>query len=661
MRYWMSLPVMVCAAAAAFAQTAPYAGHGAESVSPELVAKFAPPPLDKQFSRVIETMLDVRAPGLGLVSPDGEKLYFGWRITGTAQVFRLDKPKGFPIQMTGGEERTGVLAVTPDGKTLVLSRDAGGQENPGLYLQSTGGGPLTPVFQAPKVQAFLDFVSDDGRDLYFHANDVSPDSYAIYKYDLSTRTKTLVWGEKGLWEIGDHIGRGAAQKLLLVKSTGSFAREYVEFEPATGKKTPLLGAGEAVEYNAAYAAQPGELLVVTNKFRDFRALYRWKIGSDASQASFREVLAPAGNDVTDISVDQARKRIYAATNAGGYSRLVVLDAKTYAPLSLPLPGNAEQVYAGKPSQDGRFITIGIETPQAPRTSYVYDWNRKTMTQWLVPSAPEVDLATFVPAKLMSYPAKDGTKIPMFVRFPKGCAPGENPNADPCPVIVMFHGGPEAQAKPGFSPYQQMFIDAGYIMVDPNVRGSDGYGKAWLDADNGAKRLDVIGDIEDAGRFVRTQFARNGKPPRVGVMGGSYGGYATLVAMTMFAGTYDAGASVVGMSNLESFLRNTAPYRRALRVSEYGDPDRDAEALRKLSPVNYLDRVKAPLLIIQGVNDPRVPVGEAIQMHDLLEKRGVASPLILFADEGHGAARRNNAALQLGHILKFFDESLKRGG
>ena len=285
------------------------------------------------------------------------------------------------------------------------------------------------------------------------------------------------------------------------------------------------------------------------------------------------------------------------------------------------------------------MTIGVETAQAPRTSYVWDWEKKTLTQWVLPSAPEVDLSTFVPAKLMTYPAKDGTKIPMFVRFPKGCAPGENPAADPCPVVVEFHGGPEAQATPGFSPYAQLFVDAGFVFVEPNVRGSDGYGKTWLDADNGPKRLDVITDIDDAGKWIRANWGRNGKAPRVGVTGGSYGGYSTLVAMTMFAGTYDAGAAVVGISNLETFLSNTAPYRRILRITEYGDPDKDAEALRKLSPVTYLDRVKAPLLVIQGVNDPRVPVGEAIQIHDLLEKRGVSSPLILFADEGHGAAKR----------------------
>lgn len=654
----LALVSALASATAAAQDSQPYQGLGAGSVAPEVVAKFAPPPLEARYTRNIESLFDVAAPGLGIVAPGGKRLYFGWNITGSLQVFRLDQPKGFPIQMTGGEQRTLLRAVTPDGKWVVLTRDVGGQENPGIYLQAPHGGRLVPVFHAPKVQAHFDFVTDDGRELYFHANDVAPDSYAIYKYDIAASTKTLVFGERGRWSVADHMGRGDALKLLLVNAKSSLGREYVEYVPATGSLTPLLGAGEEVQYDARYAAQPGELLVVTNKFRDFRTLYRWKVGGGGTQASFREVLAPAGVDVEGFSIDQPRRRVYVQANQGGYTRLTVLDAKTYAPIALPLPAGAEHVYAGLSTQDGRFVSIGVSTAQAPRMSYVWDWERKVLTQWLLPSAPEVDLAKFVPAKLVTYPARDGTPIPMFVRFPKGCAPGENPTADPCPVIVMFHGGPEAQARPGFSPYRQNFVDAGYILAEPNVRGSDGYGKAWLDADNGPKRLDVIGDIEDAGRYARTQWARNGKAPRVGVMGGSYGGYAALVGMTMFAGTYDAGVSNVGMSDLETFLRNTAAYRRAMRTSEYGDPERDAEALRKLSPVNYLDRVQGPILIVQGVDDPRVPVGEAVQMFELLQKRGQKPQLILFADEGHGTRRRSSSALSVGHTLKFFDEHLK---
>ncbi|MCC7218876.1 MAG: S9 family peptidase [Burkholderiales bacterium] len=645
------------AAVAAGAQQPTYSGHGAASVPAAVVAKYAPPPLEPAVTRPIQAMLDVRAPGLGIVAPDGRRLYFGWRITGTPQVFRLDGPGAFPIQMTGGEDPTGVAGVTPDGRWLVLQRDAGGREDPGLFLQRAGGGPLVTVQSIPKVRTHFQFASEDSQAIYYSANDVAPENFAIYRYDLASGAKTAVFAEKGLWAVADHRGHGDGLRLLLMRIKGPFAREYVEYVPATKARTALLGADEDVEYDAAYAAQDGELLVRTNRFGEFRRLYRWPIGADTAAASFREVLAPAGMDVADFGIDDARRHVYATINDGGYTRLVVLDARTLAVQKLPLPQDAEHVYPGRPTPDGRFVPIGVESGTAPRTSYVWDWQRRRLVQWVVPSAPEVDTATFARARLVHYTARDGTRIPMFVRFPPGCAPDENRQSAPCPVLVEFHGGPEAQALPGFSPYMQLFVDAGFIVAEPNVRGSDGYGRAWLEADNGVKRLDVITDIDDAGRWIRAHWARGGTPPRIGVMGGSYGGYAALVAMSMFAGTYDAGVAVVAISNLQTFLRNTAPYRRALRIAEYGDPDRDAEALARLSPVTNLDRVRAPLLLIQGVNDPRAPVGEAIQMHEALAARGAPSQLILFADEGHGAAKRANQVLQIGHILRFFATNL----
>ena len=210
-------------------------------------------------------------------------------------------------------------------------------------------------------------MSDDGKDLYFHANDVAPDSYAIDRYDVALAAKTLVFGEKGLWSVGDHRGKGADLHLLLVKATGSFSTEYAEYVPATKKFSPLLGAGEATEYDAAYAAQPGELLVRTNKFGDFRRLYRWKIGGDAAAKSFKEVLAPVGMDVSGFSIDPARRHVYAALNDGGYARLDVLDATTFAKIPLPLPKDADQVYAGGTTVDGRFVTLGVERAIPTRT------------------------------------------------------------------------------------------------------------------------------------------------------------------------------------------------------------------------------------------------------------------------------------------------------
>jgi dipeptidyl aminopeptidase/acylaminoacyl peptidase len=644
--------LVAACSALADAQGQPYAGHGASSVAPEMVKKYAPPPLDATASARIQMMLDLRSPGLGEVSPDGRHLFFGWGITGTPQVWRLDGPKGFPVQMTGGEERTGLSSITPDGRWLVLTRDKGGQEDPGIYLQPVEGGVPRLVQHKAGSRAFPAFTSADSRDLYFTANDVAPDSYALYRYDIAAGQRELLFSEPGLWEIADHREDPGETTLLLAKATGALSTEFYEWGTKTRALKPLLGQGEKVEYRAQYAAQPGELLVLTNKLGEFRRLYRW-----TAAGGLRPMTPEMKMDVSDFSIDQARRHLYYSLNDGGYTRLKALDARTLEPLALPDMKDADHVYVGGLSRDGRWATIGVETAKAPRTAYVYAWQTKDLTQWVLPSAPEVDLSHFAVARLETYPARDGTAIPMFVRYPAACAPEAPAAAEPCPVLVEFHGGPEGQAQPGFSPYAQLFVDAGFVFVEPNVRGSDGYGKSWLDADNGPKRLDIITDIQDAGRYVRTRFTRSGRAPKVGVMGGSYGGYSTLVAMTMFAGTYDAGVSIVGISNLLTFLQNTAPYRRVLRASEYGDPEKDAQALRKLSPVTYLDRVKDPLLLIQGVDDPRVPAGEAIQMQQALEARGVPSSLILVEGEGHGAARRSGQVIMLGHALRFMEVQL----
>lgn len=628
----------------ALAQTS-YAGLGAESVSAATLEQFRPKPLPPEISRRIQAMLDLRAPGSGVLSADGKRLYFSWRVSGSDQVWRLDGPNRFPVQMTGGEDRTLPLATTPDGKWLVLSRDRKGEENPGLYLQAADGGPLKLVQHLPKVQTRFAFVSADGRYLYFSANDQKPDSYAIYRYEIATGNKTTVFDQPGLWDVADHSADG---RLLLVKETGSQSREYARLD-AEGRFTPLLGQGEQESYEAQFGRNADELLVTTARFSDFRRLYRWKAGS------FTPITGELKWNVESFTTDEAHKRLYYTVNEAGYARSQAIDLASGKPLALPWPAGADHQNIGALSRDGRYAVLSVATPKAPRQHFVWDWKTRTLTRWITPSAPEEDTSRFVAAQLESYPARDGTPIPMFVRRPPQC---DGAGAPLCPVLVHFHGGPESQSRPGFSPLWQMFVDAGFIVVDPNVRGSDGYGRKWLDADNGPRRLAVITDIEDASRYLRKAWAKNGEAPKIGVFGGSYGGYSTLIAMTMFAGAYDAGASAVGMANLRTFLQNTAPYRRALRISEYGDPERDRDALVELSPTTYINRLKAPLLISQGASDPRVPIGEAVQMYEAAKARGAQVELMIFPDEGHGTSRRENQALEWGHILRFFQQHLQ---
>jgi dipeptidyl aminopeptidase/acylaminoacyl peptidase len=655
------------ASSTAEAKTKPdgYAGHGADSVPPEVIAKFAPTPLLGDVSRRIQSMLDVRSPVGSRISPDGKTLFVAWTVTGTPQIWRVDGPKKFPVQLTGGEDVTRLAQITPDGKWLVVTRDRKGEENPGLYLLSAsaapaGGGALKEIQHASKVQTQLQFVTEDSKWIYFRANDKKPDSYGIYRYEIATGKKELVFGEDGLWSVSDQIVEKGNRKLLLRKSIGALTAEYWEWDEGQKRLSPLLGQGEKEEYVASYTAAPGELIVMTPKFGEFHRLYRAKPKGKALESTDVTAITPdVKHEVASYSLDEPRKVLYYTTNEDGYTRLHALDARTYTEKKLPViasepDAKEDHVTFGASSWDGRYVIVNVGAARHPTTSFVFDWQTQKLTQWASPSTPEIDTSKFAVPTLESYPARDGTKIPMFVRRPEACIKA----ADPCPVVVHFHGGPEGQSLPGFSTYGQIFVDAGFIWVEPNVRGSDGYGKTWLRADDGPKRLAVITDIEDAAKHVRTAFAINGKAPKVGVMGGSYGGYSTLIAMTKFAGAFDAGVANVGMSNLLTFLLNTAPYRRALRISEYGDPEKDKDALVQLSPITHIDKVNAPLLLIQGASDPRVPVGEAIQMHGALEKKGATTKMIIFPDEGHGTQKRENKVLEIGHTLDWFEVHLK---
>lgn len=625
---------------------ASYEGFGPGSVPPETVARYAPPALDEKLRRRVESVLDLRAPWGGKISPKGGEVYFNWDVTGMPQVWKTVGDGGFPLQLTGGEDPTWVDDVTPDGRFLVLERDRKGEENPGLYLQPTAGGELITVQHKAKVQASYAFTSRDSRYVYFQANDIQADSYALYRFAIETRTVEPLFSEPGLWYLVDQRDDGA---FLLSKRTGALASEiYLTETGGAFLPKPLFGQAENREHKVYFGPRPGEYFVQTTLNGDFRRLYLWREGK------FQVITDSHLNwDVDNFWVDRTGRNVWYVVNEGGYTRLHRLDARTRKALKVPAFAGADHVTVASLSEDGRHAVLAVEGSRQPRTLYVFDTKTNEVRRVTASATPERTAESFAVSSVETYSARDGTRIPMIVRRPKNCGA-----TDGCPVIVIFHGGPEGQSKPGFQPRRQLFVDAGFVVVEPNVRGSDGYGDAWLKADDGAQRLDVITDIEDCAVWIRKQWGARGRPLKIGVMGWSYGGYSTLMAMSRFAGAYDAGVSLVGMSNLITFLNHTAPYRRALRITEYGDPVKDKEALEKLSPVTYLDKIQAPLLIVHGVSDPRVPAGEALQIHESLRNRSVPSELILLADEGHGSVKRDGKAVELGASLAFFEKYLR---
>ncbi|MBC7754163.1 MAG: S9 family peptidase [Moraxellaceae bacterium] len=638
---WSVIVLMTLSRAA----QAQYSGHGADSVSLEKLLLYAAPALPVAMSNKLTKMMEVAAPGMGMLSPDKKTLYFSWKVTGQSHVWKIDGPQKFPVQVTSGADAVSLKEIAPNGKFLILSKDVNGQENPGLYKLDVKTGLMTELYRKEKVQVASSFITSDSKYLFITANDKKPDSYSTYKMNIETRELEIIYEGDGNWYVADQLNDG--QSLLFVKYNGGRINEWYKYDVASRKMEPILGQGEANDYDVVFSAQKDEYIVLVAQ-DDFKKIYSYK------NKKFKLLTDPKLQfDISSMSMDYKRNRITYEINRDGYTELKAMDAKNFKPIQLPQFKQADHVFAGSTTKDGQVTMLGIITAQSPRVSYSYDWVTGKLIQWVLPSSPEVDLSSFAKAELMYYEAQDKTHIPMFVRYPKGCKESKD-----CPVIVHFHGGPEAQSQPGFSSILQTMVDFGFIVVEPNVRGSDGYGKKWIDLDNGPLRENVITDIPDAATWIKNNWKnKSGRSPKIGVMGWSYGGYSTLMAMTRFAGSYDAGVALVGMSNLNSFLMNTAPYRRILRISEYGDPEKDKEALKKLSPITYVDQVKGPLMIIQGANDPRVPVGEAIQMHEIMKKKGLKSELIIFANEGHGSAKKENQILEIGNTIEFFKKHL----
>lgn len=619
-----------------------YSGFGLNSISSQTLTKYAPPPANPELKNQIEKLIDLRSPSEGMVTRDGKNLLMNWNVTGSSQIWKLNGPKSFPIQMTGGEDTSRLVGMSPDNQWIVVSRDSKGDENPGIYLIKKDGGELEKVYYNSKHQTgFLDF-TDDSKFLYYQSNNKTPESYAIYKYDIQKKSTEVVWDKPGIWTLSDIKGNQA----ILTLSKGSMQNEHFLLDLKTKKTTPLIGQNELEDFDIVFSKKANEYFVLTNKLSDFRKIYVLKNG---------QLKAWSDNDKSDIGsfqLSKNRKYMTYVLNDKGYSQLKLIDLDTKNVIPLSGIKEAQQTYAGPFSYGDRYLSYSAEFHNAPRKNFVFDLVTQKAQEWIIPSTPEINTLQFVKPSLEYYKSEDSTDIPMFVWRSEKC------KKELCPVVVQFHGGPEGQFIPRFSPIAQLYTDKGFIFVAPNVRGSDGYGKKWLQADNGVQRLKVVTDIRDCATFIKKNWAKNGVSPKVGITGGSYGGYSTLVGMSMFADSYDAGFAIVGMSNLITFIENTAPYRRALRMNEYGDPSKDREAMLQLSPATYIDKVTKPLLIAHGATDPRVPVGEAVQFYEVIQKKNSESKLVIFPDEGHGVSKRPNIVLLNSYGFDFFEKHLK---
>jgi dipeptidyl aminopeptidase/acylaminoacyl peptidase len=301
------------------------------------------------------------------------------------------------------------------------------------------------------------------------------------------------------------------------------------------------------------------------------------------------------------------------------------------------------------SRDGSKFAITFAPAAQSFDIWVWDGESDTLWQATRSTTGGIPRESFVRPTLVHYPTFDDLEIPAFLYLPEGAQ-------EDLPVVVFVHGGPASQSLPYFNAVVQYLVGRGYGVLAPNVRGSTGYGYTYQSLDDVHLRMDSVADLRHAALWLRER--RIADPERIAVMGGSYGGFMVLAAVTTYPDLWAAGVDIVGIANFVTFLENTGPWRRRLRESEYGSLERDRTFLEQISPIRYVDRITAPMFVMHGANDPRVPVGEAEQIVAALRIRGVPVEYMRFEDEGHGLIKRANRLLAYPAIARFLDQHLK---
>jgi dipeptidyl aminopeptidase/acylaminoacyl peptidase len=589
--------------------------------------------------------------------PDGAMLV-ATRFGEVEQVHRVASPLGAREQLTfypdpvSAARAPRTTPVAGQNSGFVFLKDQGGDENAQLYYYSSAAHvqPLT----TGKFLHGSPVWSNDGKRIAFYGNERDGVSYDVYVCDIGSNSapRLVAGGQQDSWYPLDWSADD--RKLLLWKYV-SIGESYLYIADVyTGTLTPIDDSGRKIGIRTARFAPDGRgVYLVSDEDGEFAQL-RYL---DPVSHEMRKITDRIPWDIEDFDVSADGRYIAYVWNEDGRSRLTVLDTAQkleQAPAGVP-EGRIENLHFDK---SGRRLGFSAESAQSPRDAYAYDLGKNALERWTRSEVGPLDVGSFVPAELVRYPTWDRVAggqrmISAYLYRPRG--------AGPHPVLIDIHGGPEAQARADWNPFVQFLVnELGYAVIAPNVRGSSGYGKTFLKLDNGLLREDAVKDIGSLIVWLGLQptFDRE----HVVVMGsGSYGGYMALAALASYGDRLTGGVDEMGISNFVSYLENTAPYRRELRRAEYGD-ERDPRMrafLNQISPVNKVALMRRPLLVVEGMNDPRSPPMEAQQIVWRMRSKGAEVWYLAAKDEGHSFRKKANEDAYLETVAMFLNK-LKSG-
>lgn len=602
------------------------------------------PAIPPALAARLEQYQNARSAALFDVSPAGDALLVGTRFGSTVQLHLVSRPLGAREQLTFGREPVRDARFAPgDPRTLYYLQDAGGGEAYQLYRLDRRTGRAELLTDGESRHDAL-VVSRDGRRLAWAGTGRNGKDTDVYVADAaSPKAARRVTEAAGSSYPLDLSPDGA--RLLVVRLRSIADADLLLVDVATGEARPLL-AGKGSVRDAAFSADGQAAFVVTDRFGDLNALHRVPLDGAAPP---RAVAPGTAADVERVAV-APDGRVAFAVNADGASRVHLLDPRTgRVTAAAALPRGVAGALRFPPARSDR-LAVAISQATSPQDVHVLDLRAGAAERWTRSEVGGLDPATFVEPELVRYPSEGGVEVPALLYRKAG--PGRRP------VVVVWHGGPEGQSRPSFSPFVQFLaVELGLAVLAPNVRGSDGYGKRFLALDDGVRREESLRDIGATLDFVATRPDLD--PSRLAVYGGSYGGYLVLASMTFFGERVKAGVNVVGISSIPTFLRSTAEYRRDLRRAEYGD-ERVPEVRavqERISPLNHVEKLRAPLFVIHGKNDPRVPQSEAEQIVTAVRAAGQEVWYLLALDEGHGFAKKENRDTMTAAVALFLERQL----
>lgn len=585
------------------------------------------------------------------LTPDGKRVVFVSNRDGLPQLYIADaaKPDAPPVRLLATTQRVTGAQVMADGKALLFRSDTGADENWSIFRVGLDGKDLVELTPGEKLNRDTFIVPDGAPDkLFFTARKMSESRSSLYVASpvKAEPARTIYTDDKPAF-LSDVSPDGTA---AIVTQYPSRAENFLlRVDVATGK-AQLLWPAEGSKFSIFDAgfSPDGKTLYVATDLGAEQAVLLALDGKTGKELA-RHAVEPATATIGGIRAAKRGGLVALSLLVGNHSEIRLLDGKKLTPaakVEMPLGQGGVSAF----SEDGTRLVAAWSTPRTPTDLFSIDAKTGKATPLRQEARPSLAAMPQIETTIADIPAFDGGKIPTNVYLPAG------EQGKPHPALVVYHGGPSGTSVIRWNVTTAYFLSLGYAVVEPNVRGSGGFGRAFEAGDNGPKRLDAFKDIETSARWVAKQPWAD--PARLVVFGGSYGGYTTLIALSRWPDIWRAGVDLFGVVDLKTFMATTSGVIRQIFLLEFGDPDKDAAFLASISPLTDVGKIVDPTFVYAGANDPRVPRTESDLIVKALRQRKIPSEYMVADNEGHSLSRRENQLAFYARCARFLETHLK---